>query len=82
MENLNQVTQNLTPQEKQQWAEHRKENIKYEQDKVNMLLSTTIRYKKQLINDILKLDKINHRFTKIQLQKKDIRSLERIFDNY
>ena len=82
MENLNQTVFGMTSQEKKVWAEHRAENTKWEQENLKVELTAMQKYKKGLIADILKLDYKEHRFTEKQLTNKDIRTLERIFDNY
>lgn len=67
----------MTPQEKEQFFLHIEKRHAEEQEKINDEKARRLAYKAQLINDILEW---RSDFTREALLKKDIRTLERIYD--
>lgn len=77
MENLNNSVKGLTAQEKQVWAEQRKENVKWEQENLKVELTAQQRYRNNLIDDIVKISGRSRE----SLKGLNVQQLERIFDH-
>lgn len=77
MNNLNNVVNGMTPQEKQVWAEHRAENTKWEQENLKVELTNRQLYRNSLIKDIAKMTNRSE----TSLKHLTTLQLERIFDH-
>lgn len=74
--NINEITAGMTPQEKEIYFQHQEKRHREEQEKIEQEKAQLRAYKEMLIDDILSN---NRNFTREELQKKSIRTLERIF---
>lgn len=79
MQNLNEITMGMKPHEKEIYFAALHRNAIWEQQKIEVEREQNRKYKQSLIKDIL--DWTGDKWTLEELQKKDIRTLERIFDN-
>lgn len=77
MNNLNNVVNGMTPQEKQVWAEHRAENTKWEQENLKVELTSMQKHILWLKQEIVKTGKRNMK----SLSGLNLQQLERIFDH-
>lgn len=75
--NMNSITMGMTPQEKQVYFDHLRENEEYEKIRRQDQRKENISYRQMLINDILAQGK---NFTAEELNQKTLRGLERIYD--
>ena len=66
----------MTPQEKDIYFQHQEKRHREEAEKIEQEKAQLRGYKEMLIEDILRN---NRNFTREELQKKSIRTLERIF---
>lgn len=74
--NINEITIGMTPQDKEIYFAHQEKRHREEQEKIEQERMQLRAYKEKLIDDILKSNK---NFTREELQKKSIRTLEIIF---
>lgn len=75
--NTNEITQGMTPQEKDIYFSHMEKRHREEQEKIEAEKSRLCEYKKTLIKDIMAL---TNNYTYEKLIAKPIRSLEMIYD--
>lgn len=71
--NINEITQGMTPQEKEIYFSHMEKRHREEQEKIEAEKLRLCEYKKTLIKDIMDL---TNNYTYAQLKTKPIRSLE------
>ena len=74
--NINEITAGMTPQDKEIYFAHQEKRHREEQEKIELEKAQLKAYKEYLIEDILQHNK---NFTREELRKKSIRTLERIF---
>lgn len=74
--NINNITNGMTPQEKEIYFKHQEKRHQEEKEKLDAEKERLKAYKEKLIEDILKS---RNDFTYEQLKKKPIRVLEMIF---
>lgn len=77
MANLNTMVYGTTPQEREIVLERNRVAVNDELIRIEAEKARRREYKKMMIEDIMKFC---NRFTREQLEKKDIRTLERIYD--
>ena len=78
-QNINNIVQGMTNQEKAVYFSHLEKNTRYELDKVEMEKQRLKDYKASLIEDIINWT--HGAWTREELQGKTTRTLERIYDN-